>query len=44
MGEFTKVLPRDYAAVTDIRREAVENGMDPDDHDTWERILEATRG
>ncbi|KAB1657890.1 glutamate synthase large subunit [Pseudoclavibacter chungangensis] len=44
VGEFTKVLPRDYAAVTDIRREAVENGMDPDDHDTWERILEATRG
>ncbi|KAB1650566.1 glutamate synthase large subunit [Pseudoclavibacter endophyticus] len=42
--EFTKVLPRDYATVTDIRREAVESGLDPDDHNTWQKIVEATRG
>ncbi|MGO2111553.1 MAG: glutamate synthase subunit alpha, partial [Pseudoclavibacter sp.] len=42
--EFTKVLPRDYATVTDIRREAIDNGLDPDDHNTWQKILEATRG
>ena len=44
VADFTKVLPRDYATVTDIRREALESGLDPDDHDTWQKILEATHG
>ncbi|NLT26205.1 MAG: glutamate synthase subunit alpha, partial [Microbacteriaceae bacterium] len=43
-GEFTKVLPRDWAAVHDIRRAAEEAGGDPDDAPTWAQILEATRG
>lgn len=44
VGEFTKVEPRDFATVTRIREDAVENGLDPDDHGTWQKILEATRG
>ncbi|SJM51373.1 glutamate synthase large subunit [Gulosibacter sp. 10] len=43
-AEFTKVLPRDYATVTEIRRDAVESGVDPDGTETWNRILEATHG
>ena len=43
-AEFTKVLPRDWAAVRDIRRAAAEAGGDPDDAPTWNKILEATRG
>ncbi|WP_271983890.1 glutamate synthase large subunit [Pseudoclavibacter terrae] len=42
--EFTKVLPRDYAKVTEIRNAAIERGGDPDDSTTWHEILEATRG
>ena len=42
--EFTKVLPRDYAAVTALRRDATANGEDPDSADNWTKILEVTRG
>ncbi|MGO1543017.1 MAG: glutamate synthase large subunit [Gulosibacter sp.] len=42
--EFTKVLPRDYAKVTDIRQHAVDAGIDPDGDETWTQILEATHG
>ena len=41
---FVKVLPRDYAAVQEIRREAQAAGDDPDGENIWTRILEVTRG
>ena len=41
---FVKVLPRDYAAVQEIRREAQAAGDDPDGESIWTRILEVTRG
>jgi len=44
LDHFTKVLPRDYAAVTEIRQRAAETGADPDGTETWHEILEATRG
>ncbi|MGB4138069.1 MAG: glutamate synthase large subunit, partial [Microbacterium sp.] len=37
--EFTKVLPRDFAAVQSIRREVESAGADPDDATLWLRIL-----
>ena len=41
---FTKIVPRDWAAVRAIRERAVESGDDPDGPKTWDRILEVTRG
>nr|WP_246853374.1 glutamate synthase large subunit [Naasia sp. SYSU D00948] len=41
---FTKVLPRDYAAVIATRQSAVEEGLDPDGDVVWTRILEVTGG
>ena len=41
---FTKVLPRDYAAVLETRLAAAELGEDPDGATVWQKILEATRG
>ncbi|MBG6184328.1 glutamate synthase (NADPH/NADH) large chain [Arthrobacter sp. CAN_A214] len=41
---FTKVLPRDYAAVLDARATAVEQGLDPDGEEVWTKILEVTGG
>jgi glutamate synthase (NADPH) large chain len=41
---FTKVLPRDYAAVLKTRQEAVDAGIDPDGDETWRKILEVTGG
>ena len=43
-GQFTKVLPRDYAAVRSMREEAVAEGIDPDGDIVWNRILEVTGG
>jgi len=43
-SEFVKILPRDYAAVLEKRREAVEEGLDPDGEIVWTRILEVTGG
>jgi glutamate synthase (NADPH/NADH) large chain len=42
--EFVKVLPRDYAKVTQIRADAEANGLDPDGDTVWQQILEATHG
>jgi glutamate synthase (NADPH) large chain len=42
--EFVKVLPRDYAAVLATRREAEDEGLDPDGDVVWGRILEVTGG
>ncbi len=44
IAQFTKVLPRDYAAVLATRQEAVDSGVDPDGDETWKKILEVTGG
>ena len=44
VSEFTKVVPRDYAAVLDIRQEAESAGIDPDGDATWKKIMEVTGG
>ncbi|MGL4340576.1 MAG: glutamate synthase large subunit [Rhodoglobus sp.] len=41
---FTKVLPRDYAAVLRTRQSAIDEGLDPDGDVTWARIMEVTGG
>jgi glutamate synthase (NADPH/NADH) large chain len=41
---FTKVVPRDYAAVLEIRQEAENAGVDPDGDATWKKIMEVTGG
>ena len=43
-ANFTKVLPRDYAAVLEIRSQAEADGIDPDGETTWKKILEVTGG
>jgi glutamate synthase (NADPH/NADH) large chain len=44
MARFVKVLPRDYAAVLETRRTAIEEGLDPDGDVVWGRIMEVTGG
>jgi glutamate synthase (NADPH/NADH) large chain len=44
LSEFVKVLPRDYAAVLETRRQAVDEGLDPDGDIVWNRIMEVTAG
>ncbi|MEN9749415.1 MAG: Glutamate synthase large chain, partial [Actinomycetota bacterium] len=44
LANFTRVLPSDYAAVLKIRKDAVEQGIDPDGADVWKQILEVTNG
>ncbi len=41
---FTTVLPRAYQAVLDVRKTAVEEGLDPDGAEVWQRIMEVSRG
>ncbi|EWT02899.1 glutamate synthase [Intrasporangium oryzae NRRL B-24470] len=43
-GRFTLVLPRDYQRVLDVRAEALEQGLDVDGAEVWNRIMEASRG
>ena len=43
-AEFTKLVPRDWAAVRAIRQHAAERGVDPDHDQTWQKILEVTGG
>ncbi|MBP2375201.1 glutamate synthase large subunit [Paeniglutamicibacter psychrophenolicus] len=43
-ARITKVLPRDYAAVSQARNTAAHEGFDPDSATVWNRILEVTRG
>ncbi len=43
-ARFTKVLPRDFAAVSQARNNATHEGFDPDSATVWNRILEVTRG
>jgi len=44
LSEFVKVLPRDYAAVLETRKQAVDEGLDPDGDVVWNRIMEVTGG
>ncbi|MEO5533632.1 MAG: glutamate synthase large subunit [Pseudolysinimonas sp.] len=44
MAAFVKVLPRDYAAVLKTRKDAVDEGLDPDGDVVWTRIMEVTGG
>ncbi|MCU1569852.1 MAG: glutamate synthase subunit alpha [Naasia sp.] len=44
VARFTKVFPRDYAAVLATRQTAVAEGLDPDGDVVWTRILEVTNG
>ena len=43
-ARFTKVLPRDYAAVLETRKVALDEGLDPDGDIVWNRIMEVTGG
>ncbi|MGK2854046.1 MAG: glutamate synthase large subunit [Microbacteriaceae bacterium] len=43
-AEFSKVLPRDFAAVLAMRQSALAEGLDPDGDVVWNRILEVTGG
>jgi glutamate synthase (NADPH/NADH) large chain len=44
-SRFTKVMPRDYARVVALRRQAEVEGLDPDGDIVWTRIMEgAARG
>ncbi len=43
-ANFTKILPRDYAAVLKILDAALQQNEDPDSESVWNQILEATRG
>ena len=44
VGNFVRVLPRDYARVVDIQREAQETGIALDGDEIWTQILEVTNG
>ena len=44
LANFTRVLPRDFAAVVSIREKAIATGIDPDSDQVWSQILEVTNG
>jgi glutamate synthase (NADPH/NADH) large chain len=44
VARFTKVLPRDYARVMAVRRQAAQEGLDLDSGEVWTRIMEASNG
>jgi glutamate synthase (NADPH/NADH) large chain len=41
---FVKVLPRDYARVMQIQKDAIISGYEPDSDEVWTQILEVTNG
>ena len=43
-SRITKVLPRDFDAVLRARSDALDEGLDPDGDEAWQKILEVTRG
>lgn len=43
-SRFTRLIPRGYARVLEIREQAVQAGEDPDGGRAWSQILEVTRG
>ena len=42
--DFVKLVPRDFAAVSETRANAQLEGLDPDGDIVWERIMEVTGG
>ncbi|GAA1320194.1 glutamate synthase large subunit [Leucobacter albus] len=44
LARFTRLIPRGYARVLDIRERAAAAGIDPDNGSVWTEILEATHG
>lgn len=44
LEHFVRVLPRDYARVMEIQRQAVADGFDPSGSDTWTKITEVIGG
>jgi glutamate synthase (NADPH/NADH) large chain len=44
LASFTRVLPRDYARVMEVQRQAQERGIELDGDEVWTQILEVTRG
>ncbi|KTR86559.1 glutamate synthase large subunit [Leucobacter chromiiresistens] len=43
-ARFTRLIPRGYSRVLEIRERASEQGIDPDGDHVWSEILEATHG
>jgi len=41
---FTRVIPREFARVLEIRERALRESRDPDGDEAWNEILEASRG
>ncbi|MCW4464535.1 glutamate synthase large subunit [Glutamicibacter sp. MNS18] len=41
---LTSIIPRDFAAVEEIRNQATASGQNPDSPVVWSKILEVTRG
>ena len=44
LSNFVRVLPRDYARVMEIQRQAIADGFDPAGSDTWSKITEVIGG
>ncbi|MEY4944636.1 MAG: glutamate synthase large subunit [Actinomycetota bacterium] len=44
LSDFVRVLPRDYARVMEIQRNASADGIDLDGEEVWTQILEVTGG
>ena len=44
VADFVKLVPRDFAAVSETRALAELEGLDPDGDVVWERIMEVTGG
>ncbi len=44
LARVTKLVPRDWAMVRDIRLDAERQGVDPDSDNIWRKILEVTGG
>jgi glutamate synthase (NADPH/NADH) large chain len=43
-ARFTKLVPRDYRMVVEVRARAAAEGLDPDSNEVWTRITEASHG
>ncbi len=43
-ARFTKLVPRDYRIVVEVREGAAAEGLDPDSNEVWTRITEASHG
>jgi len=44
LARFTRVLPAEYARITDAMAQATADGLDPSEPAVWEQILEVSRG